>query len=141
MVPGMSNMTYEEKLVKLGISKLVERRFRGDMIETHKIITNKGGLNSDSLFDRRVERGDPELHRGHKIFKKRCEKGVRSNFFSQRVVNPWNNLRKEEVQANKTSGFKGKFDKNEKERKRARAGSERHDLTLYKKLYSDIIWY
>ena len=141
MVPGMGNMTYEEKLVKLDISKLVERRFRGDMIETHKIITNKGGLNSDILFDRRVERGDPELHRGHKIFKKRCEKGVRSNFFSQRVVNPWNNLRKEEVQANKTSGFKGKFDKNEKERKRARAGSERHDLTLYKKLYSDIIWY
>ena len=71
MVPGMSNMTYEEKLVKLGISKLVERRFRGDMIETHKIITNKGGLNSDSLFDRRGERGDLELHRGHKIFKKR----------------------------------------------------------------------
>ena len=43
MVPGMGNMTYEEKLVKLDISKLVERRFRGDMIETHKIITNKGG--------------------------------------------------------------------------------------------------
>ena len=48
MVPGMGNMTYEEKLVKLDISKLVERRFRGDMIETHKIITNKGGLNSSA---------------------------------------------------------------------------------------------
>ena len=52
MVPGMSNMTYEEKLVKLGISKLVERRFRGDMIETYKLITNKEGLNSDILFDK-----------------------------------------------------------------------------------------
>ena len=38
MVPGMNNLSYEQRLVKLGLTKLVERRFRGDMIETYKLI-------------------------------------------------------------------------------------------------------
>ena len=71
----------------------------------------------------------------------RCEKEVRRNFFSQRVVNPWNTLRKEEVQAKKISGFKAKFDDNEKKRRPARERSERADSTHYNKLYSGIKWY
>ena len=55
-----------------------------------------------------TERGDPELLRGEKIFKKRSRKGLRANTFSQRVVNPWNNLSKKEVKAKKTSGFKAR---------------------------------
>ena len=80
LVPGMKNKTYEQRLDELNMTKLVERRFRGDMIETYKLMTNKGGLNSDILFDRRAERGDSELHWGQKIFRKRCEKEVRRNF-------------------------------------------------------------
>ena len=69
MVLGMKNLSYEQKLVKLGLMKLVERRFRGDMIETFKIITNKEGINRDTFFElRNNERGDPELNRGLKIF-------------------------------------------------------------------------
>ena len=65
---------------------------------------------------------------------------MRMNFFSQRVVNPWNKLLKEEVQAKKISGFKAKFDLNEKSRRGARA--ERPDLgPLYKRLYSDKKWH
>ena len=37
MVPGMRALFYEEKLVKLVLTKLVERRFRGDMIDIYKI--------------------------------------------------------------------------------------------------------
>ena len=123
------------------MTKLVERRFRSDMIETYKLMTNKGGLNSDILFDKRAERGDPELHRGQKIFRKRCEKEVRRNFFSQRVVNPWNTLRKEVVKAKKISGLKKNFDDNEIKRRLARERSERVVLTHYRKLYSDIKLY
>ena len=36
LVPGMKHMTYEQRLKKLKMTKLVERRFRGDMIEIKK---------------------------------------------------------------------------------------------------------
>ena len=31
MVPALKNKTYEERLVALGLTKLVERRIRGDI--------------------------------------------------------------------------------------------------------------
>ena len=135
MVPGMRDLSYEEKLVKLGLTKLVERRFRGDMIETYKLLTNKEGISKNIFFDMNDERGDPELNRGLVIFKKRTsERKRRKYMFSQRVVNPWNKLQKEEVQAKKTSNFKAKFDANEVRRR-----SERRNLggnrTLFKRLY------
>ena len=71
MVPGFKNLSYEQRLMKLGLMKLVERRVRGDMIETYKLITNKEGINKDKFFKLRDERGDPELNRELVIFKKR----------------------------------------------------------------------
>ena len=134
MVPGMKNLSYEQKLVKLGLTKLVERRFRGDMIETYKLITNKEGINSTKFFDPRNERGDPELNHGLKISKKRPNRDMRKYTFSQRVVNPWNMLQREEVQAKKTSSFKAKFDANEAER-RIRRRDRGGNSTLFKRLY------
>ena len=42
----------------------------------------------------------------------------RKYVFSHRVIRKWNELSKEEVQSAKTSGFKEKYDKNEKDRKK-----------------------
>ena len=39
MVPALRNKPYEERLVALGLTKLVERRFRGDMIETYQFFS------------------------------------------------------------------------------------------------------
>ena len=78
------------------------------------------------------ERGDPELRRGLKIFKKRSRRGRRRNVFSQRVVNPWNHEKREVVQAMKTSGFKAKFDREEVSRREVREG---RGGMLYKLIY------
>ena len=78
------------------------------------------------------ERGDPELNRGLKIFKKRANRERRRNVFSQRVVNAWNQKKKEVVQAKKTSGFKARFDREEMGRREARDG---RGMRLYKLLY------
>ena len=120
MVPALRNKPYEERLAALGLTKLVERRFRGDMIETYKIVSGKENISREKFFQMATERGNPELFRGEKLYKKRSNKGLRANTFSQRVVNPWNNLSKNEVQARKTSGFKAHFDKNELERRSVR---------------------
>ena len=57
------------------------------------------------------ERGNSELRRWLKSFKKILRRGRRRNVFSQRVVNPWNNEKREWVQARKSSGFKEKFNR------------------------------
>ena len=131
MVPALRNKPYEERLIALGLTKLVERRFRGDMIQTYKIVTGKENVNREKFFQMVSEsRGDPELLRGEKIFKKRSKNGLRANTFSQRVVTSWNKLSKNEVQAKKTSGFKAQFDKNELVRRSARSEMVDRDYRL-----------
>ena len=71
LVPGLRGKSYEDRLEKLGLIRLVERRFRGDMIETHKIMSDREGVRKEDFFRPQVERGDPELSRGRKIFKER----------------------------------------------------------------------
>ena len=41
LAPALKNLTYEERLLKLGLPTLAYRRARGDMIETNKIL---GGI-------------------------------------------------------------------------------------------------
>ena len=69
MVPGLGNLDYDGRLKRLHLTRLVERRFRGDMIETFKLTTNKEGLNPDDFFVKKAERGDPGLYRGNVIYK------------------------------------------------------------------------
>ena len=40
-IPGLSNLSYEERLRKINIPTLAYRRIRGDMIETYKILSEK----------------------------------------------------------------------------------------------------
>ena len=102
------------------------------MIETYKIVSGKENIHREKFFQMAPERGNPELLRGEKLFKNRSNKGLRANTFSQRVVNPWNKLKKNEVQARKNSGFKAHFDKNELERRSVRNLRVERD---YKLLY------
>ena len=41
MIPGLSELSYEQRLRVLNLPSLSYRRLRGDMIELYKIITNK----------------------------------------------------------------------------------------------------
>ena len=123
LVPELRNMTYEKRLEKLGLTSLEDRRIRGDMIETYKILTGKNDVNRDLFFEMAPIRGNPEEVRNLKIFKKRFNRNKRKYFFSQRVVEKWNQLSNEEVNAPKTSGFKANYDRMEVERK---AASSRH---------------
>ena len=41
LVPALRNLPYADRLKKCGLTILVFRRIRGDMIETYKIVTGK----------------------------------------------------------------------------------------------------
>ena len=116
MVPRLKKLTYDERLKKMKLPRLYDRRVRGDMIETFKIMSGKEKLNSNKLFQLSTFRG-----RAHskKLYRKYSRLNVRKYWFTQRVIPKWNSLTKEEVEVNKTSCFKARYDKKEAERKLA----------------------
>ena len=38
LIPGMKNMSYEDRLRKLSLPTLIFRRYRGDMIQVYKLV-------------------------------------------------------------------------------------------------------
>ena len=90
MTSGLTGSTYEEKLAEVGLMSLSDRRARGDMIETWKIINEKNHWPDSNILkcssDRstRVTRGSAN----QALVKDTSSLALRSNFFSNRVVNP-----------------------------------------------------
>ena len=52
MFPGMGNFSSEERLDKLGLFSLEQRRLRGDLIEVYKIMRSMDRVDSQKLFPR-----------------------------------------------------------------------------------------
>ena len=110
------HLTYEERIKELKLPKLEDRRIRGDMIETFKIITGKEDIRSEKIFKMAKVRGARNNTHNRKIERKHCRLEVRRNFYSQRVIEKWNSLTLDEVNSKKTSEFKERYDAKEAER-------------------------
>ena len=105
--PGISTMSYSDRLRTLRLPSLVYRRARGDMIETYKFLHNVYDLNNEWL------RGDPSTRtRGHslKLEKRRCQTTMRQHCFSNRIINNWNSLPESIISAPTVNNFKSKLD-------------------------------
>ncbi len=50
LIPGMKDLSYEERLKLLNLPTLAYRRIRGDLIETYKILTEKYDSKVTELF-------------------------------------------------------------------------------------------
>ena len=96
-------------LQKIGITSLVERRVRGDMIEVYKLLTRKEQVDHKQFF---TLADMPYDLRGHE---KKLVKGrsfdSRKFFFSQRVVNGWNRLPAKVVNTESVNSFKNAYDR------------------------------
>ena len=101
--------SYKERLSLLHLSTLEERRIRGDMILTFRIIRGLCCLNVEEFFtlshDGRT--------RGHPfklaVLRSTCE--ARRFSFSRRVVPLWNSLPAEVVDADSVLSFKQRYDR------------------------------
>ena len=109
MLPGLEDMDYGERLNKLGLFPLERRRMRGDLIEVYKIMTGLDRVDSQSLFPR-VE---GSVTRGHRLRVRggKFKRDVRGMIFTQRVVNAWNVLSDEVVEADSVTMLKGHLDR------------------------------
>ena len=101
-IQGLSG-NYEEKLQQIGLPTLVDRRNRGDMIQTFKIVNQIDNVDPNTWFQfqsdtHRPLRGNTEISDDGNVRKKLTLKGrhsnieLRRNFFSNRVIRPWNEL-------------------------------------------------
>lgn len=109
-VPSIRDLPYEERLRKLKLPSIAFRHFRGDLIETYKIITKKYDLKSETFFE---TRNNDNRTRGHhlKIIKPHARSSQRKNFFSIRVINCWNSLPEQVINAPSLNSFKNRLDK------------------------------
>lgn len=104
LVPSCKNLSYTQRLRKLGLPTLEYRRERADMIQVYKILHDIDTIDKDKLFTLASYRAT----RGHsyKLHKKGSRLNLRANTFSNRVVNTWNELPNTVVTAPSVNCFK-----------------------------------
>ena len=112
LIPTIRHLPYDQRLKSLKLPSLMHRRRRGDMLEAYKIVTNKVNVNKNHFFD---FSNAPTRGHQYKIRKPKTTKLVRSQTFSQRVINDWNSLPQEVVDARTIHEFKAKIDNHWKE--------------------------
>jgi hypothetical protein len=110
MLPQMKNLNYEERLKQLKMPTLKFRRMMSDMIEAFKILTR--------LYDGRVTEGMLDISRSHitrgnalKLVKHRSRRDIRKYSFTNRIVDLWNSLPNNIVEAKTMFQFENRLDR------------------------------
>ena len=117
MVSNIGKGSYIEKLSKLKLTTLEERRWRGDMIQTWRIMSGKDRVSVSTWFDMEVDRRreGATITRNasghHAIRPRNFQHDDRGHFFSNRVVKDYNALPDYVKQATSINTFKNCLDK------------------------------
>ena len=109
LVKSIKHLPYEDRLKTLGLPSLEYRRERSDMIQVYKILHGIDRVDKDKFFTlNRLA-----ATRGHslKLYKKRSRLMVRANCFSNRVVDTWNSLTEDMVNAPSLNAFKSRLNR------------------------------
>ena len=112
-VPGMSGLTYTERLKALDLPTLQYRRYRGDMIELYKLFHRCYDQHASKTIMESLRSNTPrQSSRNHPftIYKVPCTKAVRRSSFKCRVTDQWNNLPAYVVEAPSVNAFKNRLD-------------------------------
>ncbi len=107
-IPGLSNMSYSDRLKSLDLPTLKFRRLKGDMIEVYKILHEI--YDSDATLNLPRSTGPTRGH-DYKLFQQRSAKDIRKHYFTNRVVKVWNSLPDDVVNAPSVNTFKNRLDK------------------------------
>ena len=113
IVLELKDFSSEDRLRALKLPSLLHRRRRGDMIYTYKIITAKINIHKEDFF--KMSQLSTRGHQ-HKIFKEHAKKLTRINTFSRKIVNDWNTLPPDIVNAQSIISFKNKLDEHWKDK-------------------------
>ena len=107
---GCKDLEYSERINLLKLPSLEFRRLRGDLIETYKICNEiYDPVTTSSLFN--FNTTDKTRTNGLKISKINTHHNQFQNFFTNRVINLWNNLPPHMAKSKSTNSFKNGCDK------------------------------
>ena len=108
-IDGYNILSYEDRLSAVHLTSLETRRIRGDLIEVYKIMHGLTNLDPNDFFT-----FSTSGLRGHKyrpkLFKPRVRTDIGKFNFSFRVIDFWNSLTDEVVDAVSVNSFKNKID-------------------------------
>ena len=99
-------VSYEERLKECGLTTLEIRKLRGDQIEVFEILNGYENIDRNIFF---LLKKDSRT-RGHEVAKDQCKLDIRKYSFSKRIINEWNNLSTDCVNARSENMFKNKVD-------------------------------
>ena len=106
----MSELDYEKRMRVLDLPSLEYRRMRGDMIEVYKITHGlHDPLTTKSLV---TYNNSSTRSNNYKLIKPRVNTKQFQKFFTNRIINVWNNLPQVTVNANSLNCFKNYIDNN-----------------------------
>ena len=107
IIPQLKHLDYKDRLQLLELPTLENRWNRGDLIETFKILKDLDNVDKESFF--KLEQSGHNT-RGHaiKLHKPRLNKSIlqRKHFYSQRVIDPWNQLQQAAIDSPNINTFK-----------------------------------
>ena len=111
IVPSLYDLPYDQRLLRLGLYPLNERRRRGDMISVYNLLNGRVNIDSDKICP--LSKGSNINTRSHSYQLKgqTCRTDMRMNTFSQRIVLPWNQLNSFTVMSPTIDCFKERYDK------------------------------
>ena len=106
MIPSLSGKSYRHCLISLDLPSLNYSRIRGNLILLCKLIIINGYFNLDfstffTLSSNIHTRGNPL-----KLYKPYTHRLCRSNYFSVRIINDWNQLPEEILSCTSLNYFK-----------------------------------
>ena len=109
MIPELRDLSYESRLLQCGLTTLENRRQRGDQIKVFKIVNCYEDVDRNKFFKLK----EHSRTRGHKaaLVKEQCRLDMRNYSFSQRVINEWNKLPNDCVNASSVNMFKNRIDR------------------------------
>ena len=104
LFPNLRILSYPDRLRRLHLWSLEERRHRADLLEVYKLFHGLTSVKPEIFFTLAKD----SITRGHsyKLLKQYSNKDTRHYFFTERVVNGWNSLTEEAVSATSINSFK-----------------------------------
>jgi len=104
LIPDLKKLCYNDRLQRLGLWSLEERRNRADLLEVFKLKAGLSNISLETFFERSLD--SRTIGHSWKILKNRSKLDIRKFFFSERVVNRWNSLSQNDVDQTSLNGFK-----------------------------------
>ena len=107
LLKDIRDLPYIERLEALDIPSLKYRRVRADLIQTYKIIHGLDNIDKDEFFKQNdMYTRNSDL----KLYKHYCRSSLRKHFFSNRVIDLWNDLPSSAKFAENINLFKNSID-------------------------------